>query len=590
MPEAGRSTRRSPRSPEAPGPPPLQPGLPVIGNLIAFLREPMALLLAGYRRHGPVFRIQLGRRRFTVLAGAQANQFASRSSDLFAAERFWRGFGRQLGVTESFLPSMDGPAHLRLRKVMQRSYARGAILGRFEEVVAITREVVTPLAGAGPQPLVTVMRRPVTQQLGLLLTNRAPGDHFDDLVTFVRTGLNVTVLERWPKLMLATPGYRRARRRVLQLGAEVLASHRQPRAGAPDLVDDLLAASAQGKPPLVERDLVIAALGPFIAGLDTVANTCAFLIYRLLNDPAALARVQAEADALFGAGVPTPAALKETPALHGAVMETLRLHAIAPFLGRTAARAFSFAGHAVASDEDLLVATTLPHHLAEHFPDPARFDLDRFRAPRNEHQTPGAYAPFGFGPHTCLGGGLAEIQIALTVATLLHDFSFQLEEPGPPAEGQDGPHPDAGPPAEGAPAAAANLGRGRLGGGGGGGLPGRRGGGRAGGLGGRRGRAGRRLHAGLRGRAQEGQRPGGVGVEVGGPALDADPTGVLALLQGGEEGGVVELLRRQREASAVGVGDVDVLDVVLRRHQDGRVPPSPATGGRSRPSAGSWGG
>ena len=426
---------------------PVLPGLPVVGNLVPFLRDPMGLLLDGYRRLGPVFRIRVPGHRFTVLAGPEANVFAGRAGDLFASESFWRGFGQQSGV-DSFLPSMDGPEHFRLRKVMQRSYSRGAILRRLPEVVAITRQVARQMAPAGATvPVVALVRRAVTEQIGVFLTNRAPGEYFDDVVTFVRTALNVTVLHRWPRLMLHRPRYLRAKRRALALGAEVLAAHREHPApgGEPDLIDDLLAASAAGRPAMTDQDLIIAALGPFIAGLDTSANTCAFMLYALLTNPEALARVRADADRLFAAGEPTAAALKDLPALHGAAMETMRLHAIAPFLGRTARRPFTFAGHTIEAGEELLVATTLPHHLAEAFPRPETFDIDRFHPPRNEHQAPGVYLPFGFGPHTCLGGGFAEIQIAVTMATLLRERTFALDPPDYRLKVRMDPTPTAGP-------------------------------------------------------------------------------------------------------------------------------------------------
>jgi cytochrome P450 len=45
-----------------------------------------------------------------------------------------------------------------------------------------------------------------------------------------------------------------------------------------------------------DDDLLAAALGPFFAGLDTVANTSSFMMYALLKHPEVLARVQAEVD------------------------------------------------------------------------------------------------------------------------------------------------------------------------------------------------------------------------------------------------------------------------------------------------------
>ena len=72
---------------------------------------------------------------------------------------------------------------------------------------------------------------------------------------------------------------------------------------------------------------------------------------------------------------------------------------------------------------------TVPHFLPEFYPEPERFDIDRFHAPRNEHRKPGAYAPFGLGDHTCLGAGIAEIQLIVTMATIFYDYQFELDPP-----------------------------------------------------------------------------------------------------------------------------------------------------------------
>ena len=72
---------------------------------------------------------------------------------------------------------------------------------------------------------------------------------------------------------------------------------------------------------------------------------------------------------------------------------------------------------------------TVPHFLQELYPDPLQFDLDRFRPPRNEHRKAGAYAPFGLGDHTCLGAGIAEVQLMVTMAAMFSTFSLQLDPP-----------------------------------------------------------------------------------------------------------------------------------------------------------------
>jgi cytochrome P450 len=74
----------------------------------------------------------------------------------------------------------------------------------------------------------------------------------------------------------------------------------------------------------------------------------------------------------------------------------------------------------------LFIATTAVHFDERYYPDPDRFDIDRYQAPRNEHKTPGVFAPYGLGTHACLGAGLAEAQIMMTIATMLRFGKFQM--------------------------------------------------------------------------------------------------------------------------------------------------------------------
>ncbi|HET9953658.1 MAG TPA: cytochrome P450, partial [Polyangiaceae bacterium] len=104
---------------------------------------------------------------------------------------------------------------------------------------------------------------------------------------------------------------------------------------------------------------------------------------------------------------------------------------------RTATRSITFAGYRVDAETPVLIATALPHMLPELFPSPERFDVARYRAPRNEHRVKGAYAPFGLGAHTCLGAGMAEVQIAVVIARLLHNLEFELTSERRPPLRQD---------------------------------------------------------------------------------------------------------------------------------------------------------
>jgi cytochrome P450 len=78
----------------------------------------------------------------------------------------------------------------------------------------------------------------------------------------------------------------------------------------------------------------------------------------------------------------------------------------------------------------LYVSSVVPHFMDEYYPDAMRFDIDRYQPPRSEHMQPGAFSPYGRGPHTCLGKSLAEVQLALSMARLFWKYDLELDPPG----------------------------------------------------------------------------------------------------------------------------------------------------------------
>jgi len=269
----------------------------------------------------------------------------------------------------------------------------------------------------------------VTSQLGTMLTGTVPTEYVRDIRTTILYILNALVTRQRPEIVLRSPVYRRSRARVQELGEEMIRAHRarEPR---PDhrrtLVDDIMDAHDADPGLLAANDLVLALTGPYVAGLDTVANTLGCLVHAVLAHPDVLARIRAEADEVFASGPLTEASLERLTATNGAVMETMRLYPIAVAQPRVANRDFEYAGHLIREGEPVYCAVTVPHFLPELFPDPLRFDIDRYGAERREHVTPGAYAPFGKGPHTCLGKGVADVLMTLTAARVFHRLDLEL--------------------------------------------------------------------------------------------------------------------------------------------------------------------
>jgi cytochrome P450 len=305
------------------------------------------------------------------------------------------------------------------------------VLDQLPRMVEITQEFTQWQPGESIA-ILPGMQRVVAEQLGQLLVNYSVGDYLPDFVTYLNTAITSSFgMGQSSGITPSSPEFQRVQERAYELGRAILADHRDP-ANAdrkPDLLDDKLAEAAREPERFPDQYLVRSSLGPFLAGLDTVANSTSFMFYALLKNPNVLQRVVAEVDAAFAQGPLTWEKLKEMQALHGAAMETLRLYPVAGGHKTRVAHPFTFAGYRVEPGNEVFVAMTVPHFLPELFPNPETFDIDRYHEPRNEHRQRGAYAPFGLGDHTCLGAGIAEIQLMVIPAVILHSYQLELDPP-----------------------------------------------------------------------------------------------------------------------------------------------------------------
>ena len=407
--------------------------LPVIGHMLQFRNTINGFLTEQYRNLGPVFEISLLGKKWLVLAGPEANRFLMREGKdcLHTDHVAWQGFAQQFGGTRA-LAGMDGAEHLRLRRAMREGYSRRQLLKDLSHAVDIVDSEMRDWPENRPVSVFPSVQRMVVNQLGSLMSGSSPQEYIDDILTFIHALEMVYMARLYPRFMAHTPKVRRARRRVEELFERVLAAHEPSmRVGeTPNLSDTLMEMRRSSPDFISDKSLFVDSMGPFLAGADTSSAATSFMLYSLLKHPEVLERVREEADELFADGGPTTAGINDMPVTQRAIQETLRLHPIVPVMVRTVANSFEFAGYWIPAGTSVWVAMPVSHHLPELYPEPQRFDIDRFLPERREHAQPGAYAPFGFGPHSCLGQGAAHAQMALINATVLHRAEIALDPPG----------------------------------------------------------------------------------------------------------------------------------------------------------------
>lgn len=415
-----------------PAQPPVIPGLPVTGNSLNLLYDPVKYLVGMYQQHGAVFQIKMGFQNYTVMAGLEANQFLAKEGErVFSSERLFGGFARAMN-TDVLLTVLDGVPHRHMRRLAQPGFSRSAGLAHLETMIDVVQSASQQWQAGTILPVMASLRRIVVEQLGLVTTGIKPGDYFDDILRYLQTLMNVEAVKVWPRLMSQRPAYRRAKKRVVELGEKVLAYHRAnpPTEGgrAPDLIDDMLAGTRPDGQPFTEDDLIALAVGPFFAGMDTVASSLSFYLYAVLKHPQVLAQIQTEVDAVFAKGMPTAKDFQHMPVLHAAAIETLRRYPVAPFTPRTVIVPFEFGGYEFTPGTEVMIAQTVTHFLPEYYPDPFTFNVDRHLGEK-ARRIPYVFTPYTLGAHTCLGAGLAEVQMMVTMAALLRYTRLELTEP-----------------------------------------------------------------------------------------------------------------------------------------------------------------
>lgn len=411
--------------------PPKIPSLPYLGIALKMTGDITSYLFSLYQQYGTIYRMTLLGREITVMSGIEANRFLNTDgNDVFTSEPLFGGFGRAMN-TDKFMVALDGEEHLHLRKLMRRGYSRSAMLPHMNYLVNVVDEYTRPFKTGDRIPVFPVLQRLVTQQLGQIIAKRWASGYFEDVKAFLRYMLYVNVLKLYPPIILKTPHYKRVRARTLELAHQILTDHRNNPSTTEeerDLVDDIIAAKDLNNNPYDDNAMLSMVVGPYLAGIDTVASSLSFFVYNILREPAIYDKAKLEAKAMFANGTPNLHDLKDMDIIHGTAIETLRMYPVAPMTPRTSTKPFTFHGYRVDAGSEVFVAQTMTHFMDEYFPNPTKFDPTRFA--RGEGKgVAGAFAPYSLGQHLCLGAGIAETQMMLTLARLINNLDLELETP-----------------------------------------------------------------------------------------------------------------------------------------------------------------
>ncbi len=395
----------------------------------------ISALFADLAEHyGPVFELRppLSKQPYIFLAGPEVNQWVQKRGRLYLRATEYLASVEEAHGTSRTIHTMDGADHFHMRRALQPSHSPQTFLRRIDEMYGIARRQLSSwevgdVIQAGPG-----FRRYMNAQMSPLLVSQDTTDVFEDILKFNKLLLITHLTGILPKFLLKMPGMRRRAELMAQTAERIRASHTpaQRTGKPPDVVDGYLAVHANEEHFFPETDLGFPLDTLLLTGMY-LADLTSFTIYHLAANPDVYKRVQAEADALFAEGDPTAEDFKlsNIDVTHRVLLEAHRLTPNVCLSMRHVMNSCIVEGYQLPLRAKVIIAQTAPHYMEDVFPDPFKFDIDRYLPPRNEHHSFG-YAPYGLGTHKCLGSDWAEMQVCLNVLLLAHYFTFDLSPPG----------------------------------------------------------------------------------------------------------------------------------------------------------------
>lgn len=340
--------------------------------------------------------------------------------------RFFTVLRRLLG---DGLFTVDGEPHQQQRRILHPVLQQRSLQPAAPSMTRAAGRLLIELTSA-PERAVDVEDAAARVSLDLLahaLAGPALADHVRELGRLF-TAAEAPLLRVLKVPIVFPPWVRTPANRRLQHGsdalrsraADVLRDDRRKLIPAETLLGQLLARAHRAG--VSETGLLDELVTLVVAGHHSTAASIAFTLYLLARHPAHAKRLADEATAVLAGRPATADDLPALPYTAMVVAESMRLFPPVWIITRRTIGAQELAGRRLAPGTVVHICPHTLHRNPAHWPEPDTFRPSRFADAAGHHRF--AYAPFGAGPHKCVGNHFALMATAIVVATIAPTVRF----------------------------------------------------------------------------------------------------------------------------------------------------------------------
>ncbi len=227
---------------------------------------------------------------------------------------------------------------------------------------------------------------------------------------------------------LPTPrmiSFRRAVARMDKTVYGIIAQHRANKNDSGDLLSMLIAARDEDGSRMSDKQLRDEVLTFLIAGHETTALTLTWT-WRLLAQHSEVEKnLHAEINRVLRGRAPEFSDLPALSYTERVIKESMRLYPPAWSLARTVIADFDLRGYRIPAGSNVVMSQWIMHRHPAYFPDPEKFDPDRWSTEQARKLPRFAYFPFGGGPRQCIGSSFAVMEATLLLATIAQSFRLR---------------------------------------------------------------------------------------------------------------------------------------------------------------------
>jgi cytochrome P450 len=415
----------------------LPPGrLPLVGHMLSLALRRRDFLQS-MRSHGDVVEVRLGRRpAFIVNSPDLVRQLLVTKAESVERGRLFQETGRFVG---SGIGISDGPFHRQQRRMMRPAF-HPSNLRRYAELIRSLTDKTTE--SWRPGQALALDRHMMDLSLAAVTRSLFSTRLSDADAAVINTSL--PILERgalWRTVLpiellknLPTQSNRRfatARLDLRRVLDDVIAGYRADSTDHRDLLSVLLMArDPRTGTAMTDAQVHDEAMSILVAGAETTGLALNSVFYELAKNPVVEKRLHAELDNTLGDRPIEYDDIAKLSYTARVIKETLRLHTPVWLTIRRTTKPIELSGSRVLPvDVDLMFSPHTMHRDPNLYPEPLRFDPDRWLPDRMTDLPKSAFIPFLTGPHQCIGEHFALMELAVMIATIASRWRLQ-PQPG----------------------------------------------------------------------------------------------------------------------------------------------------------------